>query len=81
VAGERYFRRPGEDPHPRVMTRVRGRQHECRFRQVEFGGDGLHLVIGQAGRVGDNRQRIAAKTLIGEDVDGHEIIVRHNGPL
>jgi hypothetical protein len=46
------------------------RQHEGRLRQIEFGGDRLHLLARQALRVEHHCERIAAELLGGEHVDG-----------
>ena len=48
------------------------REHEGRFRQVEFARDRLHLGRGQLLAVEYDSQRISAKPAIGKDVDGYE---------
>ena len=43
VAGKRHFVAWREDAHPGGMTRIFRRQYEGRLRQIEFGGNRLHL--------------------------------------
>jgi hypothetical protein len=55
------------------MRGVFWRQHKGRFRQIEFGGDGLHLSVRQALCVQDNAERIAGELRSCEDIDGDEV--------
>ena len=73
MAGERHLAARVEDPHLRGVRRVLRRQDEGGFREVEFGGDGLHLPGRQALGVEDDRQRIAQELRAGEHVDGLEL--------
>jgi len=77
MAGKRQFRPRGEDPHPRVVLRIVGRQHEGGLGQVELRRDGLHVGLTQAARLGKHRQRIAAETLLGEHVHRDEAVAGH----
>ena len=52
MAGEGQFRRRGENAQTLAVRRVRRRQHEDRFREIELAGDGLHLGSGQPARIG-----------------------------
>ncbi len=62
------------------MRGVLRRQHEGRFRQIEFGGDGLHLPARQPLGVQDNGKRIADELRAREDIDGDEVQF-HGTPL
>ena len=75
-AGERHFMLWGKDPHPCVVARVLRRQDEGCFGQVEFGSDGLHLHVGQARRIREHGQGVAAEPHLGEHIDGDEVIER-----
>jgi hypothetical protein len=55
------------------MRRVFRWQHERRFRQIEFGGDSLHLLRRQALGIEDNAERIACELRCGEDVNSDEV--------
>ena len=79
MAGERDLVLAGEDAHAGMMPRVLRRQDEGRLRQVELGGDRLHLRIRQAGCVRQHGQGIAGEALVGEDVDGDVVIAGHGG--
>jgi hypothetical protein len=73
MARKRHFRAGREDPDLRGMRAVLGRQHESRFRQIEFPGDALHLLRRQAFRVQHHRERIAAEPVGGKHIDGLEL--------
>jgi hypothetical protein len=79
MAGKWYLIAGREDSDLGGMGRVLRRQHEGRFREIELGGDCLHLPARQAFRVEDNAERIARKLRAGEDVDGDEVQF-HLGP-
>ena len=61
MAGERHLRRAGEDAHAGGVRRILGRQHEGGLAQVELVGEGLHLRVGEAARVGEHGERVAAE--------------------
>jgi hypothetical protein len=72
MTGEGQFRARRENSDLRGMRGILRRQNECDLRQIELGGDGLHLIGAEAAAVGHDRQRIAAEFSIGEDVNGDE---------
>ena len=73
VAGEWQLHRGREDPHPIVgpsgSPLGRRLNDERRLGQHHLAGDGLHLRVGHAVRVGENGERVAVQRPIGEDVD------------
>ncbi len=80
VAGERHFGAGREDPDLRRVRRILRRQHEGGFRQVEFGGDRLHLRGRKSLGIAHHGKRVAAELLGGEHVDGGEVqALRHGG--
>jgi hypothetical protein len=54
------------------MRAIARRQHESRLREIELGGDGLHLRGRHAAGVEDDGQRIATEGSLGENIDGYE---------
>ena len=72
MAGERQLGLGREDAHLGRVRGILGRQHEGRLGEVELGGDRLHLRGLEALRIGDDGQRVAAESAVGEDVDGGE---------
>jgi len=69
MTGKRNFADRREDPHLGGVARARRRHHEHGLRQIEFPGDGLHFRNGEPVRVEHDRQWIAAKGALGEDVE------------
>ena len=67
VSGERNLRGRREDPDPAGVTPL-GRQHERALREVELARDLLHLPVGQALRLRQHRELVAAETRAGEHV-------------
>ena len=61
MAGKRHFGARGENAHMGGVRGVLRRQHEGRFREIELGGDGLHLRRRKPARVGHDGERIAAE--------------------
>ncbi len=51
------------------MRRVLGFEHEHRLREIELAGDLLHLLGGERVSVMHDRERIAAVTLLGKDIE------------
>ncbi len=74
MAGKGKFGTRGEDAHPRVVTRVVRRQDEGGFRQVELGGNGLHLRRVQSLRVREHGERVAAELAVGEHADRDVVV-------
>ena len=72
MAGERQLGLGREDAHLGRVRGLLGRQHEGRLGEVELGRDRLHLRGLEALRIGDDGQRVAAESAVGEDVDGGE---------
>ena len=70
VAGEWQLGAGGEDPHAPGVRLIGRRVDERRLRKVELACDVLQPVLGDAAGVGEDRERIAAERLIGEDVGG-----------
>jgi hypothetical protein len=70
VARERQFALRREDAHLRRVARILRRQHEGRFGIIELSRDVLHLGRRELARVGDDGERIAAKALCREHIDG-----------
>ena len=68
VAGKGELLAAGEDPDPVVCPGVRGRQQECGLGEVGPVGELLHRFRREPLGVDDDRQRIAAVGLGGEDV-------------
>ena len=77
VAGERHFGRSVENPYPRGVGGVLGRQDEGRLRQVHFRGQRLHLLVGQPACIGEDSKGIAAEASVGEHVEGDKGIGSH----
>ena len=73
MAGERHLGSAIEDAHARGMAGIVRRQDEGRLAQIELGGEGLHLGVREAVRIGEDGERIAAEASVGEDVDGDEL--------
>ena len=65
---ERQLAGRGEDPHPRLAVRPRGRQQERGLGTVHLARDRLHLRVGEARRLKHHRERIASEDALGEDV-------------
>ena len=61
------------------MDGVIGRQHEDRFREVEFVGDALHQGRIDGPRIGKDGKRVAAEDAVGEHVGGEEPVL-HEWP-
>ncbi len=72
MAGERHLGLGREDADLGGVGGVLRRQHEGRLGQVELGGDFLHLLSRQAGRIGNHGQRIAAELAVREHVHRDE---------
>jgi hypothetical protein len=55
------------------------RQDESCFRKIHLASEGLHLLLGQTARVGENGERIAGKRRPRKNVELNEFIstVRH----
>ena len=83
MSGEGQLAARGEDAHAVVgalgAAFVGRRQHEARLGDVHLTGECLHLVVREAIRVGEDRERVALKRTIGEYVDLAEAI-RTNHP-
>jgi hypothetical protein len=60
---------------------VRRRQHEGRLREIELGGDRLHLLAREAAGVAHHRERIAAEPAAGEHIDGRELDLHGRSPV
>jgi len=71
MAGKRHLAGAVEDADARGVGRILRRHDEGRLAEIELRGQGLHFTVGQTAGVGEHRQRVAAETPIGEDVDGH----------
>ena len=69
MAGHRQFFRGREDAHPHVGAALLGGQHERRLGEVHLFGDRLHRVGRQSAAVEEDGELIAAKEMIGEDVE------------
>jgi len=81
VAGERHLGLWGEDADAGVVLRVIRGQDEGGFRQVEVGGNGLHVGVAEAAGIGQHGERIATEAALGEHVDGNVVIAGHCGLL
>jgi len=79
VAGKGDFGGRGEDADVRGVGGVLRWEDEGGFGVVEFFGEGLHLRGGEAARVGDHGEGVAAEARGGEDVDGDVVDGRHFG--
>jgi hypothetical protein len=69
VTRKRHFGARRKNPDTSGVCRIGRRQYESRFGKIELVGDGLHLSVGKTARIGNDRQRVAAEPLIGEDID------------
>ena len=81
MTGERHLGLRGEDAHLGGVRGVLRRQHKGRLRQVELVGDGLHLGRRQPLGLRQNRHRVAAKSAVGENIDGDELKLHGESPL
>src|SRR6185312_16865403 len=61
-----------ENAQSRAVRGVARREDEHRLRQSEFAGDCLHRVCFETGRLEHDRQRIADKPRLREDIEGGE---------
>src|SRR5881394_3971540 len=54
------------------------RQDEGCFREIHLPSEGLHLLISQTARIGENRERIAGERCPRENIKLHEFVsARH----
>ena len=74
MAGERYFDLGREDAQAPSVSRIRGRCHEDRLREVELARDLLHTLAVEPAGVGKHRQLIAAERPVGENVTSVEAV-------
>jgi len=72
MSGEWHLGPGRKDTNASDVRRVVRRQDERCLCEIELVGYGLHLGFGQATRVRDNSDGIAAELAVGEDVDGLE---------
>src|SRR6185437_5230478 len=74
MSGKRQFLTYGEDAHASavapILLRFAG-QDECRLRQVHLPRHGLHLLVSQPPRIGEDCQLIALKRPLGKYVQKH----------
>src|SRR6185312_10027847 len=66
-----------ENAQSRAVRGVARREDEHRLRQSEFARDCLHRVCFETGRLEHDRQRIADKPRLREDIEGGEAAL-HN---
>ena len=71
MPSHRHFAFRRENPHASRARRIR-RHHECRFAEVHFMRQLLHLARAERGRVGEDGELIAAEGLRREDIDEDE---------
>ena len=76
VPRERQLGRRGEDPDPHVPVRLRPVDVD-RLGQVQLPRQRLEHVLGQVGRVGEDRELVARQRPVGEDVDDGVAEGRH----
>ena len=69
-----------EDADLGGVRRILWRQHEGRLREVELVGDRLHLLRCQPFGIGNDGQRVAAETAVGEDIESHEFELHRRLP-
>ncbi len=70
--GEELHAAAGERAQPPVGMGAGRRQQKRGLRLVELARDAPHLAVVEPARVGDERERVAAERLVGEDVDDGE---------
>src|SRR3982751_4063858 len=76
MAGERQLGAWGEDAYAPGVAAVHRRENENRLGVVELASDGLHLLVGEAGRLRNSGKRVSTVKVSGEYV-GCVKIVRH----
>jgi hypothetical protein len=67
MASKRHLGRAMEDAHTGIIGRIVGWQNERSLAVIHLRRERLHLRVGKPARIGEDRQRIAAKGAVGED--------------
>ena len=75
VTGKRHLEGRREDANVRGCAI--GRQHECRFREVELQRERLHRLFVHAACVLEHGERIALERVLGEYIDDAKRISGH----
>ena len=68
MPGERQLTIPTEDPQPRIVRLALRRKDEGGLREVDLPRHPLHVVVGQARRLEEDRQLVPCQYPVGEDV-------------
>ena len=79
VARHGQLARLGEDSQARQGAGRSSRPDEDRFGKRHLAGDGLHDLVGEVGRVEDDRQLVAFQAAAREDVEVEVGVKGHNG--
>ncbi len=74
VAGKFQLFASGEDAQAGEGALVGRLLHEDRFGEIHLAGDGLHLIVGKAVAIGEDRERIAFEAGVGENVESVETV-------
>src|SRR6185369_369721 len=80
MTSERQLTARSEDSDSPCMGRIARRQHEGRFRIIEFPCNRLHCLRRKPAGIGEDRELVAAERPVGEDVESYEIVA-HWFPL
>ena len=79
MSGHRQLLGGRKDANPHLCRRMLGRKNERRLGERHLLGDALHLVDGETGRLGKDRELVAFERRVGEDVEVEVSVVAHDG--